>query len=171
MNWKKSAGLLGVLLTLSQVAAWGQTNISTSSGVKREGQVVSPEKLTVTDTTPATSLRPARAERQQLPAVVEDRVQHFRTEARAYLVQQEQLKKKLAGANDKERAAIREQIKQLRSQWLEQAREMRKEFRQRQQELMEKLPDYREVIDSARNAAQQQALQAQQEIRRRRGSD
>ena len=92
-------------------------------------------------------------------------------EARSYLNRQEELKKKLQGVNDKERAEIRDKLKSLRDQWLEQAREFRKELRERQRELVDKLPDYREVIESARNAAAQQALQSQKDARPHRGED
>jgi hypothetical protein len=130
-----------------------------------------PEKLTSTDASTTPNLRPTRPERAPLPPEVVERIEKFKKEARLYLDKQEALKKQLEGSNDKERGALRGRIKQLREQWLDQAREFRKELRQRQQELIEKLPDYREVIESARTAAQQQAQQTQSDSRTHRGED
>jgi len=171
MNLKQQTSLAGVLIWLAAFGALAQTNVTSTSQPAREGQTVSPEKLTVTDVSTTSTLRPTRTERQKLPPEVLARLEKFKQSARDYLNKQEDLKKELQGANDKERAAIREKIKQLREQWLEQAREMRKEFRQRQMELIDKLPDYREVIDSVRAAAQESAAQSQSGTRPHRGED
>src|SRR5262249_6323135 len=124
-----------------------------------------------TDSSPAANLRPTRPERSKLPPAVLERIEKFKKDARLYLENQEALKKQLEGANDEDRAALRDRIKQLRDEWLEQAREFRKEMRQRQQELMDKLPDYREVIESARSAAQEQLHKPQTDPRTHRGED
>ena len=171
MKWLKTTSLLVVCAVSPWLSSEAQTNLDSASQPKRDGVVVSPEKLTVNDASPTANLRPSRVERQKLPPEVQQRIDRFRHEARIYLNQQEQLKKQLEGANDQERAIIREKLKALREQWLEKSREMRKQLRERQQELMDKLPDYREVIESARNAAQEQAQQAQQDTRKRRGED
>ena len=171
MNLKQQTSLVGVLIWLAASGALAQTNVTSTSQPTREGQTVSPDKLTVTDVSTTSNLRPTRTERQKLPPEVLDRLEKFKQSARDYLNQQEDLKKQLQGANDKERAAIREKVKQLREHWLEQAREMRKEFRQRQLELIDKLPDYREVIQSARNAAKESAAQTQADTRPHRGED
>jgi hypothetical protein len=115
--------------------------------------VVVPERPTVTDDANLTdaTLRPPRLERESLPPVVQERLDRFKTEARAYLARQQELKKKLEGANDKERAAIREQLKVIQQEWLERAKEMRKEYKDRQAELAEKLKEYRELLDSVRS--------------------
>lgn len=171
MNRKKSTCMAGVVTWLTVLGAVAQTNVSSTSTPNRDGQSVAPEKLTVTDVSTTSNLRPARTERQKLPPEVLERIERFKKDARAYLNRQETLKKELVGANDKERAVIREKIKQLREQWLEQARELRKEFRSRQRELIDKLPDYREVIESVRSAAQDQLKQGQDATRNRRGED
>jgi dsDNA-specific endonuclease/ATPase MutS2 len=158
------------VLWLTALVATAQTNVTSTQPV-REGQAVSPDKLTVTDATATGNIRPDRVERQKLPPEVIERLNKFRQHARDYLDKQEELKKKLEGANDKERAAIRERMKQAREEWLERAREFRKEFRERQKELVEKLPDYREVLDAARAAAQQSAQQADTGTRPHRGED
>jgi len=171
MQWMKQLSLVGLLVCLTSPGVIAQTNVTSSTQLSRDGTTVLPEKLTVTDDSTTSSLRPARVERQKLPPEVLARIERFKREARIYLNQQEDLKKKLQGVNDKERAEIRDKLKSLRDQWLEQAREFRKELRERQRELVDKLPDYREVIESARNAAAQQALQSQKDSRPHRGED
>lgn len=160
--------LAGLVLWVGLAAVVAQTNLSNTTSPQRDGQAVLPENLTATDVSTASNLRPDRPERPVLPPEVRARIEQFKNDARKYLAQQEELKKRLEGANDKERAMVRRQIEDLRRQWLERAREMRKEFRERQADLMDKMPDYREVISSARNAALQQAVDAGQDNKPRR---
>lgn len=153
--------IAGAVLWLVSHHASAQTNVDSTTQPKRTGVSVSPERLTANDVGPTAGIRPGRPERSGIPPEVKERMDRFRDAARAYLQQTEELKKQLQGANEKERAALREKVRQLREEWLERAREFRKEFKTRQRELSDKLPDYREVIDSVRSAAQEQALQAQ----------
>ena len=169
MNCIQQTILTGVAVWLFALSAAAQTNVTPSVQPLREGQAVSPDKLTVTDSSTDSNLRPQRAERQKYPPEVLARLEKFKQQARDYLNQEQELKKKLQGANDRERAAIRERMKQAREEWLERSREFRKEFRERQRELLEKLPDYREVLDSARAAAQQSATST--DTRPHRGED
>ena len=171
MKWMKQLSLVAAVMCLSAVAALAQTNVTSATQPSRDGTAVLPEKLTTTDDSTMSNLRPTRTERQKLPPEVLARIERFKREARIYLTKQEDLKKKLQGVNDTERAEVRDKLKLLRDQWLDQAREFRKELRERQRELVDKLPDYREVIESARNAAAQQALQTQKDARPHRGED
>src|SRR5215510_9189573 len=123
MKWNRPMSLVSVAACLIALSAAGQTNVNSTSQPVRSGQVVAPEKLTVTDANQASNLRPPRPERQNLPPEVQERLNRFRGAAREYLEKREALKKQLQGANDKERAAIRDSMKQLREQWLDQARE------------------------------------------------
>jgi len=169
MNRIHGTFLSGVGAWLIAATALAQTNVTPSVQPLREGQAVSPDKLTVNDVSTESNLRPQRTERQKYPPEVLARLEKFKQQARDYLNQEQVLKKELEGANDKERAAVREKMKQAREEWLERSREFRKEFRERQQELLDKLPDYREVLDSARTAAQQSAQQS--DTRPHRGED
>ena len=171
MNLKNQATLAGVVLWLAAIGAPAQTNVNPASQPVRDGQIVSPEKLTATDLSPTSNLRPPRDERQKLPPAVLERIERFKRDARAYLEKQEALKKQAQGANDRERDAVRQRIKLLRDEWLERAREFRKEFHDRQQELKAKLPDYSEVLDSVRAAARESAAQTQKGARPHRGED
>ena len=167
MNWKWQISLVSVVACLAAPSAMSQTNVGSVTQPTRTGQSVSPEKLTATDTSVASNLRPIRAERQNLPPEVKERLERFKGAAREYLEKREALKKQLQGANDKERAAIRENIKQLREEWLDRAREMRKEFRDRAVELRSTIPELDEVLQSARDAA----LEQTQDQRPREGAE
>lgn len=150
----KCISVIGLLVLSATSLALAQTNpVDAVAQPQRDGKVVVPERPTATDDAniTATTLRPPRLERESLPPVVQERLDRFKTEARAYLARQQELKKKLEGANDKERAAIRELLKELQQQWLERAKEMRKEYKDRQAELAEKLKEYRELLDSVRS--------------------
>lgn len=161
-----AAGLGTILVTVTVMA---QTNVNTATQIKRDGQVIVPERPTATDSANATTatLRPSRPERPNLPPEVQARVERLKQEARAYLARQEALKKQLQGANDKDRAAIRAQIRELQQQWSEQAKALRKEFKERQAELADKLPAYRELLDNARSTSVQDSAGG----RSRRGDD
>ena len=138
------------------IGGLSQTNpVNNASQPKRDGKVLSPEKPTATDSANATTanLRPARPERPAPSAELQSRIDRFKQDAKAYLEKQQALEKQIKGANDKERAAIREQLKELREQWAERAKEMRKEYKERQAELAEKLTEYRELLDNVRSSA------------------
>ncbi len=144
--------ILAVLLTGAAVSA--QTNPATANTTKRTSQVVQPEKLTTTDANvTAANLRPSLSERAPLPPEVAARIERFKQDARSYLAKQDALKKQLQGASDRERAGIREQLKELRQHWLERSKEMRKEYKERQTELADKLSEYRELLDNIRTTA------------------
>jgi hypothetical protein len=151
--------LLAVAVTaiLFAASAAAQTNpVDAATEPTRDGKVIVPERPTATDSTSPTVsiLRPPRLERESLPAAVASPVERFKREARAYIEREEALKKKLEGANDTDRAAIRERIKTLREQWSERARELRKEFKERRDELADKMPDRQELFNSIRDNAQ-----------------
>jgi len=142
-----------VVVLLMAGAAAAQTNpVNTAAQPRRNGRVIVPERPTSTDSANVTSsnLRPPRAERPHLPPEIQARIERFKLDANAYLARQQALKKQFQGANDRERAAIREQMKELQQQWVERSKEMRKEYKERQAELREKLSEYRELLDNIR---------------------
>jgi hypothetical protein len=151
--------LLGVFAASAQ---------STANQPDRKGTVIVPERPTAVDAnvSPTTSLRPARSERPALPPEVQARVERFKLDARSYLAKQEELKKELQGANDEQRAAIRESLRQLREQWVERARELRQEQKERRAELEIKLRDHKELFNELRNNANEQLRNAKDETRR-----
>ncbi len=153
---KQLIAMFVVMFTAS--SAWPQTNpVDTAAQPQRDGKVIVAERSTLTDSAnPAvTSLRPLRPERPNLPPEVQALVERFKQDARAYRERQAALTKQLQGANDKERAAIRQQLEGLRTQWVERSKEIRKEYKERQAELADKLTDYRELLDNARTTATQ----------------
>jgi hypothetical protein len=172
MNTVKQLAVMmaGACLAISGAVAQTNPTVNAAEPV-RDGKVVVAERLTAdgVNLSVATSLRPTRPERPNLPPEVTSRLERFKVDARAYLAQQQALKKKLEGANDQDRAALQERLRALREQWQERALEMRKEYKDRQRELADKLPEYRELLDNLRSSAQQQAREAQAETRTRRG--
>jgi hypothetical protein len=168
----RQLGFALAILCGAAFAAVGQTNPTVSSSLSG-GRVIVPERPTAVDAN-VTSFgpsRPLRPERPALPPEVSQRIDRFKLDARAYMEQQEALKKSLVGANEQERQAIRLQIHALREKWLEQVREMRKEYKDRLPELRQKLAGHSEVLDSVRNSARNQLKEMQQETKPRRGDD
>lgn len=171
MKLTKQLAAIGAATLIVAASVPAQTNpVNTTGQPLPNGRVILPEKLTAPDSANATisTLRPALTERPNLPPEVLARIERFKQDARAYLARQEALKKQLQGANDKERALIREQLKELRDRWLERARELRKEYKERQAELADKLSEYRELLNDVRASAPSQAAQGG---RTRRGDD
>ena len=159
MNLKKYFLVAGMTALFACVAT-AQTNpVDTASQLKRDGKVIVPERPTANDTananTTTANLRPSRPERPNLPPEVQALVEKFKRDARAYRDREEALKKQLEGANEKERALIREQLRELRAQWLERTKEMRKEYKDRQAELADKLAGHTRLLDATRNSVAQ----------------
>ena len=166
MKLMRNLTAAGTMVLLAVAAASAQ---STASDATRQGTVIVPERPTAVDAnvSSAANVRPARpAERPGLPPEVQARVDRFKLDARTYLAQQQALKKQLQGANDEARAAIRENLRQLREQWLERARELRQEQNERRAELETKLRDHKELFDELRNNATEQLRNTRDETRR-----
>jgi hypothetical protein len=159
MNLMKHLAVAGVAALLAH-AAVAQTNpVNNASQPDRDGKVIVPERPTANDTananTTTANLRPSRPERPNLPPEVQALVEKFKRDARTYRDHEEALKKQLEGANDKERALLREQLRALRAQWLERTKEMRKEYKDRQAELADKLTGHTRLLDATRNSVAQ----------------
>jgi hypothetical protein len=156
MKLNQLLAVVAIGLSLFASNSRAQTNVANSTPqTTRDGMVLAPEQTTANDSSviAASDTRPSRPERPNLPPEVQSRIERFKVDARAYLARQEALKKELQGANDKERAIIREKLNELREQWLERAREMRKEYKERQAELADKLTEYRELLDKSRSTS------------------
>jgi len=145
--------VVAAMVFLAVCSAVAQTNQGdTTLPTEREGQVLLPDRPTSTDVANATTvdLRPTRPERPNLPPEVQALLERYKLEARAYLNEQEKLKKQLQGANDKERAVIRAQIRELQQKWSQQAKALRREFKDREPQLRDKLSGHRELLDNTR---------------------
>ena len=165
----------GALLGLFMVAmdAWAQTNVTTSTTKDVVGRVVLPDQPPTVDSINAQPLadRPLRLERNKLPPEVLERIRIFEQARKRYLEQQEALLRQLRGATDEERARIRQQVQRAREQWLERARQLRQEFKDRLPDLRDKLPRHREVLEGAREAAREQLRDQTRDPSNRRGQD
>jgi len=149
------AGLLVAGLLAMATRASAQ---ATTAQPVRSGQVLVPERPTVTDASAVNAANtPAKP---ALPAAVQARVDRFKLDARAYLARQEEIKKQMQGANDEERAALRDQLRVLRQQALEQARELRQQTQERAPQLEQKLQDHKELLDEIKSSARDSRPQA-----------
>jgi hypothetical protein len=145
------------------------TPVQISPARDRLGRVVVPERPTAIDA--PTVLRPTLDDRPDLTPEVKARIEAFRRDARAYLEKQQALTRELLGANDEQRASIREKLEEVRQQWLERSRQMAEEFRDRREDLIRKMPERQEIIDNTREAVREQMRDARGEIRKRRGDE
>lgn len=169
MRLAQQLAVTGVALVLALFHAAAQTNPTTSSTI-RSGNVLAPDRPTAVDAnvSATTAVRPNRPERPALSPEVQNRLERFKLDARAYLAQQEALKKRMYGANEQERAELRQQLRLLREAWLERAREMRQEYRDEKQRLERRLPGHRELFDDLKRDANDELKSG---TRSRRGID
>jgi septal ring factor EnvC (AmiA/AmiB activator) len=148
---RKWVATVALCLAIGMASALAQTNITPAAGT-RVGKIVVPDAPANSDAI-TTVIRPSVTERPTLPPEVLERIQRFRKDAQAYLDKEQAIKKKLQGANDQERAKLREELGLMRQKLLEQQRQLREEFRDRLSELRSKLQDRSELFDSLRDAA------------------
>jgi septal ring factor EnvC (AmiA/AmiB activator) len=133
-----------------------------------EAEVVLPGSSTITSLQDAVNpSQHARPERLAIPAEVRQRLIEFERVREAYLARQKDLLRRLRGATDSDRQKIREQLREQRDTWLEQARQFRDLAQRRVEELKLELPSHQELLDRARERAREAAKDA----RDRRGSD
>jgi hypothetical protein len=144
---------LGLLCMLPNAGA--QSGAGEDKPGNRKGQVVG--SGVQNDSTVGSQNAVGADKQDAVPPKVNDKVEQFKKDAQTYLDQQQAIKKKLQGASDTERAALREQLRILREKWLEQSRELRQLYKERRSELEDKLKDHRELFDELRNAARQKA--------------
>ena len=159
-----AAGLgLGLLApSASAQVAPGLTNIA-----DRVGKVILPGQGPL-DSSPTTVVsRPPRLERPDLPQEIKVRIAQFAKSRETYLAREQELKRKLQGATDDDRARIRAQLQALRDEWLERARALREDPRARLQELQDELPRYRDALRDAKEGA----LDSINSTRKRRGGE
>lgn len=111
-----------------------------------------------------------------MPQVIRDRLLEFEQRREQYLAQQLELVHQLHKASDAERAQLREQLREQRQAWLEEAKKIREQARARLQEIKKELSNHGEVIEAAREQAREQVReqvreQIRDQARERRGTD
>lgn len=130
---------------------------------QRAGRIILPDKAGVlTVDNPLRLLRPGQS---PLPPEVRDRVRSFEQYRTEYLRQQEDLRRLLQTTTDQDRERIRERFQELRTRWREQSLATRQELSERRRELLDRLGSHRELLEQAREEAQQNL----RERRERRG--
>jgi hypothetical protein len=157
------------IVSVAAVATgFGQTNLIPSvRNVERDGRIVVSEQqaaeLGIISPVGLTTV-----DRQNLSEAVKLRLQRFELSRDAYQREQEQLKKRLQGATtEAERERVRALIRDQREAWLRRMRELRAQSKDRIVELRRQLPSKGEVLEAAR----ENARDAIQDIRKRRGQD
>jgi hypothetical protein len=131
---------------------------STSANTQdRVGRVITADPPANTSVNGVGPITPLVAERNSVSPEVKNRLQDFRRQADAYVQQQEDLRKQLLGAaTDAERERIRQQLRTVREQWLEIQRQVREDTKERAAELIQQMPNRRELL---REAAQEKAAE------------
>lgn len=126
------------------------------------------------------SLAGGPAERPELPETmpqaVKDRLRQFESKREQYLAQQLELMHRLNKVSDADRAQLREQLKEQRQAWLEEAKKIREQARARLQEMKRELSNHGEVLEAAREQVREQVRdkvreQIRDQTRERRGTD
>ena len=161
---RKCLAAVALCLWIGAASVLAQTNITPAAGT-RVGKIVVPDAPANSDAITSVT-RPTVAERPSLPPEVLERIQKFRKDAQAYLDQEQAIKKRLQGANDQERARLREDLRLMRQKLLEQQRQLREEFRDRITELRSKLQDRSEMLDALKDSAAASAHGGRDRIRR-----
>jgi hypothetical protein len=161
--------LIWVLLGMAALPAVPQVTTAVEvTRTDRIGQVLTTDEKLTTDGFWAVAARPEPADLRKLPPEIRERLRRFEVVREAYLKEQEELRKKLRGAaTDAERDRVRELMRQTRQEWLDRARQLREESLRRLRELPSVVPDMREVLSNAR----ENARDAANEVRKRRGQD
>lgn len=122
------------------------------------------------------SLSGPKANRPELPEsmsqVIRERLLQFEEKREEYLAQQLELMHRLHRASDSDRAQLREQLREQRQAWLEEAKKIREQARARVQEMKRELVNHSEVIEAAREQVREQVQeQLREKVRERRGTD
>jgi hypothetical protein len=115
--------------------------------------------------------RPGMHETAGLPLMIREKLRLFEEKREAYLAEQLDLLRQLRGASSEERARLREQLREQRKNWLEEAKQIREQARVRLQEMKQELANHGEVIEAARERARERAAEGAERARERRGTD
>ena len=166
----KWAGVLGVCLLAWNCPAQVLTNAAPKILPERLGRILEP--LTVSSLAEPVVVRPSTPERPMLDDDIKVRLQRFELLREKYLADERELKRRLrAATDDQDRQRIRESIKERREAWLDLARSFREQARERLVDLKDMLPQHREVLDAARESAQQGGQSLLNSAHSRRGAE
>jgi vacuolar-type H+-ATPase subunit H len=103
--------------------------------------------------------------------MIRERLRLFELKREAYLAEQLDLVRQMRGASNEERKRLREQLREQRQNWLDEAKQIREQARLRLQEMKQELANHSEVLEAARERAREQALEGAEKARERRGTD
>jgi hypothetical protein len=97
--------------------------------------------------------RPTRPDKPELPAEIKQLIDEFQKARESFLADQRDLAKQIRGATADERETLREQLKANREEWLDKQKELREEIKAAIQRLKETLPSHKDLIDQAKEKA------------------
>jgi hypothetical protein len=144
-----------------------QTNLTPEKTADRTGRVVVSDQQATTEGANISAL-PGRLERQRLPTEIKDRLRRFELARDRYVKEEQDLIKRLRGAaTDEERERIRAQLDKQRQALLDRAKTIREDVSKRLEDIRGRLRPMSEVLDDAR----QNARDAANPARKRRGQD
>lgn len=104
-----------------------------------------------------------------LSETLRERLRSFEAKREEYLAKQLELVRQMRESADPEaRTRLREQLREQRQDWLEEARKFREQARVRLQEMKRELSNHSEVIEAAREQVRERV---QEQVRERRGTD
>ena len=167
--WQKQSVAGMAALLAAAATCFGQVSNGTSitpvvKSTDREGRIVVSDQQAVD----SGIVGPTAIDRQNLAPAIKERLQRFEIPRDAYLLEQQQLRRRLNGATtEAERERVRALIKEQRDAWLRRTRELRAQSKDRIAELRRQMPSKSEVLDAAR----ENAREAIKDLRKRRGQD
>jgi hypothetical protein len=160
-----------IAAALSAWSALGQTSVGTNptpdKTADRTGRVIVSDQQAKTES-PNVAGQPDRLDRQRLPTEIKDRLRRFETARDRYVKEEQAFIKRLRGAStEEERERIRAQLDKQRQALLDRAKMLREDVNKRLEDIRSRLRPMSEVLDDAR----QNARDAANPARKRRGQD
>ena len=100
---------------------------------------------------PSSRSRPPSVGKPTVPAGdLQDLVKRFQLQRRAFLEEQQELRKQLKQGTAAERAAIREQIRERFAEWRDSQRQHVQEVREAAKDIKNNVPSVSDIVDSAK---------------------
>ena len=121
---------------------------TTVSGTGRVLEFQASDSIQAGESAVPGAVRPTRGEQQPVSAEIRAQLLKFESARDAYLKRQKELMQQLKGASDEQRKVVRDQLKGLREQWLEQSLQFRREARGRIADLKTELPQFEALKNS-----------------------
>lgn len=152
----KPTWILGAMIAaLGAGSICAQTNNPPPTGTP-PGQPAIADRANVIPLTKAPERRdlPGRSDRPPVPErpapskEVKDLVKDFQSARRSFLTQQQELMRQLKSSTDEQRTALRAQLKENLSAWMEEQKAHLQDIREQAKEIKNNVPAIKDVIDA-----------------------